>query len=108
MGDRGKAQSIPHMHSFLYVKGVVALTHTVDRHLLLASASIHLILSIVARTVLRGLLGRKLDSRPTSTLARSSDRVAYDENKYLAALAKRGSTLSSVLKLQRQPCEIHC
>jgi hypothetical protein len=27
------------------------------------------------------------------------DRVAYDENKYLAALAKRGSTLSSVLKL---------
>jgi hypothetical protein len=26
------------------------------------------------------------------------DRVAYDENKYLAALAKRGSTLSSVLK----------
>jgi hypothetical protein len=52
----------------------------------------------VARTVLRGLLGRKLDSRSISTLARSSDRVAYDENKYLAALAKRGSTLSSVLK----------
>ena len=25
------------------------------------------------------------------------DRVAYDENKYLAALAKRGSPLSSVL-----------
>jgi hypothetical protein len=30
MGDRGKAQSIPHMHSFLYVKGVIALTHTQD------------------------------------------------------------------------------
>jgi hypothetical protein len=25
------------------------------------------------------------------------DRVAYDENKYLAALAKRGSPLNSVL-----------
>jgi hypothetical protein len=25
------------------------------------------------------------------------DRVAYDENKYLAALARRGSPLSSVL-----------
>jgi hypothetical protein len=104
MGDRGKAQSIPHMHPFLYVKGVGALTHTVDGHLLPASASIHLILGIVARTVLRGLLGRKVDSRPISTL---EDRVAYDENKYLAAPAKRGSTLSSVLKLQRRPCQIH-
>jgi hypothetical protein len=45
---------------------------SVDRHLLPTSASIHLILNIVARTVLRGLLGRKVDSRPISTLARSS------------------------------------
>jgi|HubBroStandDraft_6_1064221.scaffolds.fasta_scaffold290336_2 hypothetical protein len=104
MGDRGKAQSIPHMHPFLYVKGVGALTHTVDGHLLPASASIHLILGIVARTVLRGLLGRKVDSRPISLFRRWQDRVAYDENKYLAAVAKRGSTLSSVLKLQRRPC----
>jgi hypothetical protein len=34
------------------------------------------------------------------------DRVAYDENKYLAALARRGSPLSSVLQLLRPPCEI--
>jgi len=31
------------------------------------------------------------------------DRVAYDENKYLAALAKRGSPLSSVLATTATP-----
>jgi hypothetical protein len=35
-----------------------------------------------------------MDSHPISML---QDRVAYDENKYLAALARRGSPLSFVL-----------
>ena len=35
------------------------------------------------------------------------DRVAYDENKYLAALAKRGSPLSRVVVATgTAPCEI--
>jgi hypothetical protein len=34
------------------------------------------------------------------------DRVAYDENKYLAALAKRGSPLRSALPAPDQRCEL--
>jgi hypothetical protein len=36
------------------------------------------------------------------------DRVAYDERKYLAVLAKRGSPLGKLLVVDMATCEVPC